>query len=219
MTRAEQQRRWDKFKHLRRNCELLVNANVLRASMARSAVEFGIQYKQPILVNPDLWQKLDLSIKSVNRSNRLITGVENEKLGVRFTKDDIDILAPKTMSEGEIEEYKQLGWIIIVVGVVVLAAGIAYTWWVTDENEKLKTEYNNILVASDQKFCADPNSAICKAWIERKNKENFAQKKSTIEKLESGITDFVDTAKKGVGAGLAVAIALIAFSWFGKKRA
>lgn len=217
MNTASKDRLWRKFLHEANNVDLLTQANTIRAQMVLTALEFGVMVKQPLTVNPESLAKIDQLNKANNRNHRLISGVEIKKLGLRFSADDFDILASQGLSADEIAEYQALGWIPIAIGVVILSSALMYMGFLTQENENLKAEYNKLLNTADSKFCALPNSATCQAWNQTKQTENFEQKKTAIEKLESGVSDFVDTIKKGAGVGIAVAIALIAFSYLGKK--
>lgn len=185
--------------------------------MARTAVLFGLEVAQPLFADPQWWDKLSLSQKAVSRSKRLITAVEANILGLRFTKDDIDILAPPGMTDDEVAEYQSLGWFLLVAGIVVIYGVYKYTSWLLDENEDLATKLNNVLYAADSNFCADSKSAVCSLWLKKKQSQGFDKKKSAIEKLESGIKKIGEVAKTGIGVGLAIAIPLLAWSFFGRR--
>lgn len=189
-----------------------MEANSIRANMASSAIDYGNSVGMPIAHDPAWFDKLALIRKSANRNKRLIDAVNSERLGLRFNNGDMDIMAPASMTADEVAEYQALGWIIIVSGIVVLAGVVAYITWLQKENEDLKTKFNNLLFASDKTFCRDPNSSVCQKWVDRKARENFEAKKGTIEQLESGIKSVAQTAKKGLGIGIAIAIPLVLWS-------
>lgn len=224
MTRDEQQRRWDLYKESIRNNDLIVQANGIRERMCRVASAFANANGIIFPLDATIFEKLELSKKSVNRAKRLIDAVEKEVLGLRFTKDDIDIMAPPGMTDDEIAEYQNMGWILIVAGIVVVTGVIAHSLWVQSENDKLRDQMDNVLYAADGKFCKDPASDLCQKWLEKKKAEQFEPRKGTIAAIESGITNVAEKLKKGAKTitsglkiGLMVGIPLLLWSWFGKK--
>lgn len=218
MNREEQQKQWDRYKKSVKNNELIVEANAIRSKMAMVAMNYAGQHQIHLPYNSEWDAKLALLRKALNRSKRLIDAVASETLGIRFVGDDIDIMAPAGMSDDEIAEYQTLGWILIAVGIVVVASVIAHSLWVQKQNEELRVKFNNLLYVADNKFCANPESNICKNWINRKKQENFTARKGTIEMLEDGIVSIGQTIKKGAGIGLMIAIPLLAWAYFGKRR-
>lgn len=163
--------------------------------------------------------------RNIEKLKKMISDVEDERLGVRFTKDDIDIMAPIDWNEDQIAEYSLGAFWIIATGIVVASAVIAYGRWLYEREQEATKDYNRVLNVVDNKFCNDPNSAICRTWTNLKKLQNFEPKKTTIKILEDGISSAVQSVKDTVQSvktsaiiGLAIAIPLILFSFLGNRK-
>jgi len=155
--------------------------------------------------------------KYTARLRKLILGVESNRLGLRFQGGDIDVMAPSSWNQDQVAEYSQLGWILIVSGIVVVGAIVAHSLWLFAREKEIREKYNELLKTADQKFCADPKSPLCAKWLTKKKAENFEPRKSTIQILESGITEIASSTGSALKWGLIIAIPLIAWSWMGKR--
>lgn len=216
--KAKQERLWNRFLSVAKNCELVVSANALRASMGAAALQFGEQNGIQIHFDPQVTLRYSEDRKYQARLRKLIYGVETNKLGLRFREEDFDILAPNTWNEDQVAEYSQLGWILIATGIVIVTAVIGHSLWLYKREQEIRQKYNELLATADSKFCKDPNSPLCGTWLEKKKTENFEPKKSTIEILEAGIKTITSSTGSALKWGLAIAIPLLAWSYLGKKR-
>lgn len=219
MSPREQQRRWAYLKAAVRNAELIMEANGIRADMARTAIDFGKKYSVSLPHNPDIFQKQDILRKGINRIKKLIDAAESEKLGVRFTKQDIDIMALPEMTDDEIAEYHNLGFVFVLVGVAIIVGAVGYAYMVDGENKNLRTDFNQLLNTYDLHYCADPTSDMCKNYQDTKVDHNFVAKAGTIDQLEKGVKDLGKFIAENAGTGIAIAVAvgMIAYAWKGTK--
>lgn len=211
MATAKQKKLWRDYKRNVENIDLRCQANAVRVQMCYAALDFGNRNNLPIAFDTQAFDKHFMLVRAVNRAKRLIDAVESEKLGLRFTHGDIDIMAPPDMTADEIAEFQMMGFVLIAVGVVVIAGIIATQIIWNNESLKLTDEYNHLLEQSDNKYCADPASPTCAAWLNRKKAEGFKPKKNIIERLESGIKAVASSATSGLGIGIALAIPLAAY--------
>lgn len=219
MITAKQTALWNQFKAIVNNCHLRHEANNIRLDMIDSAIQFGdsrgIQtykyYKSKD--TPNQTRK-----RNIAKLKKMILDVENERLGIRFAKDDIDIMAPVGWTEDQTAEYSLEGFWVIGIGIVVAAAVIAYGRWLYEREQQATQDYNRILKTVDGKLCADSDSETCRDWTKTKKQQNFEPKKSTIETLESGIVDTIQKVKSAASIGLMIAIPLILLSIFGNRK-
>lgn len=211
MATAKQKRLWRDYKRNVENIDLRLQANAVRIQMCYAALDFGNRAGAPIAFDTQAFDKHFMLVKAVNRAKRLIDAVENEKLGLRFAHGDIDIMAPPDMTADQIAEYHLMGFVLIAVGVVVIAGIIATQIVWNNESLKQTDQFNRLLKTADNKYCADPASPTCAAWLNRKKAEGFKQKKNIIERIEGGIKGVVSSATSGLGIGIALAIPLAAY--------
>jgi hypothetical protein len=147
------------------------------------------------IIPPELEQRY-LAIRSkFDRLRRAIRGVENHTLGVQFRDGDIDIVAESAESA---ENQGFSGLPLIILGVVVVAAAAAVAIWATRNAIEVIHQARALVQRADDRFCADPQSAICEEWKAEKEVTGF-NKRDTI----------ADTIKSVGQAGKSIAIGVL----------
>jgi len=215
---AAERAKWESVLQLAEQTKRQIFANVLRAENYKIVKSFAAAHGVTIGIMPDAdQQRLVSVISEFNRIQRLISYVERLELGVRFENGEVSIVAPPSYTDDQIAALS--GWFIpIAIGIVLLAGLIGKLHGLEDENEEIAAKYKAVLTASEKRICSDPYSSECKAWKEEKEPIKYQQNTGLIDRISSGITEIGQTAKKGLGIGLAIAIPLLAWSYFGARR-
>lgn len=158
-------------------------------------------------LNPNLEKRLLDVITAFQKSNEAIRLVEDKVYGIRLNNGDIDIMKPNEKSfQGLI--------IPIIIGIVILAGAIATALWQKDEADKLSKKYNDILESSDDQFCEDRESSLCKAWEEKKLQKKYEKNMTIADTLKSGIVK----AGTGLKLGALIGIPIALFFLFRKSK-
>ena len=105
-------------------------------------------------------------------------------------------------------------FIPVIVGLVLLAGVISRLIWVERENDDLSDKFNDILHKTDKTLCSDPSSPVCKDWQKTKSEKSYKEN----ETLADTIKQAAASTGRGLGIGLMIAIPLIAWSWFGRRK-
>lgn len=212
ISRREMERRWSIFKASVNNCSLIVEANGVRLDLLRSGVEFGKTIGVSVPVKSDWWIYVDESRKAVMRFQRLIKFVDKEELALRFTTNDIDIMAPPGTTDDEIAQYQKFGFIIAAtIGYIVIVSAVyTTTTYLFTKNEKLAEQVNNQIYLNEVNFGKHKDPEVRQRWQQLKTDKNFQPKKSVIKSLTDGITDLGDFLKEKTGMGLTIAVPIIA---------
>ena len=159
-------------------------------------------------VDPSLESAFLDVLDSFEKTKQAIRKVQDKVFGIRLTKNgDIDIMKPKQQDfQGII--------IPVIVGIVILAGAVGASIWQYKKASKLSRKYNNILDATDDTLCSNPESELCKNWEETKLEKKYVKNKTIADTLKSGIS----TAGKGLQIGLLVALPLAAYLLFVKRK-
>lgn len=149
---------------------------------------------------------------------KAIQAVERLELGVQFKFGDIDIVAPTWYTEEQTQEYNLGFWPIVLAGVaVVLIIGLSARLITIEEDlETCAKQNKKLITAGDKALCSDPTDPRCAEWKKTKQETEFIRTESTIDQITGGLKKFGSAATGGIGIGLAVAIPLLAWSWFKK---
>lgn len=216
---ASEQKKWDavivKFDKAKRwmiaNYLLKINLGILQEFCASN----NLQIPQMSSDNAILFTKRAAEFGKIEKA---IQAVERLELGISFQNGDINIVAPSWYTKEQIQDY-QLGiWPIILAGLaIVLIVGLSAQLIVIDQDfEKCAKDNKKLISEADKALCADPNNPLCKKWKETKKETEFEKTESTFDQIKKGLSEFGKVATKGVGIGLAIAIPLIAWSFFKK---
>lgn len=220
LSRREMERRWSLFKTAVKNSELIVEANGVRLDLLKSGIDFGKSIGSPVPHKKDWWEYVDASRVAVDRFNRLIKLVDIDELALQFTAKDIDIMAPPGTTDDELVQYQQLGFILAAtIGyIIVVSAVYATTTYLIEENEKLAEQVNNQIYLNETAFGNHKDPQVKQQWQTLKKTKNFQPKKSVIQSLTDGIQDLGDFVKEKTGAGLGIAVPIIALVLLWKFR-
>lgn len=220
MGTPQQDKKWKSFKRQGRSVNLLVKATYLSVQNALAQQAFAKEHELELSAFSPLHQKTKSLVKIDRALQNIITDVELELLGLRFTNGDFDILAPQGITGDALARYQptSLGWIPLVVGVVVVAGAVGWIAWLRMENETLVDDYNELLEETDNKFCADPNSDICQTWLQRKIEVAYEERESTIDKIAREAAELGKTLKTGAHWGLVIGIPLVLWALFARKQ-
>lgn len=176
-------------------------------------------FKMPIPVT--LMQQLFEIDRSMKRLDQWIKWGEDGTLGIRLVDDDIDLMASPDTTNEMVVEYQDptfSGWpLIITIGVVVVTAVVAYVALIKDELREVTREYNELVGAAQSRFCANPDSTTCRAWLKTKESSGFNRNEGTIAGIKRTLSGMVMEIGKGAGAGLLIAIPLLMVYFLTKK--
>jgi hypothetical protein len=203
--------KWSQAKTLSNALNLRSNALVSRSEILYDA--YLILDLNDIAV-PEIMQWInavsDLQSRDI-RIQRTIGDVELERLGLRESGDDIDIMAPPGTTDDELSQYRDLGWIPIAIGVVVVIGVLAMLYHEHQEANELRKKYKPLYDLANDKLRGDPQ------WEEKKRSVEFARRKSTWERLETAAKSLVGGAKIGIAIAIPIAI-LVLWSWLKNDR-
>lgn len=216
---AAQIRQWESFKTVAKRADLEIRATGLEVQNLALAVQFAKSKNIPINVDmPQIIAQTQDIAKINKRLKEAIIGVEVEDLGLRFSNNDIDIMAPAGASPDMVNKY-ELGWIVIAVGIVIGMSIIAYMAALRQQNAELHAKVSVLVDETDTMLCADPNSDLCKEWTETKQRERFLERQNLIDSLTQDAAGLPDAVVKIGGAltGVLIPIAIIAIAWAWSK--
>lgn len=134
------------------------------------------------IIPPELEQRY-LEIKSkFDRLKRAIRGVEDRTLGVQFRNGEIDIIAETAESAAE-QGFS--GIPLVILGVVVVIGAVAISVWATKNAIDVINQARALVKKADDRFCADPNSALCSDWKSDKENSGFDKRDTIADTLKS----------------------------------
>lgn len=162
---------------------------------------------------PELEKRMLLVLSEVKTLTDDMCGVRQLELGIRVSDNgkDLDIVEP--------DEMKTMGWVIPAIGIGLLVAGIIARWiHLENEVSDVTAKYNGILKRSDMALCSDPHSKLCIDWESVKKTGGYYKRQTLVESIKSAADKVGTAAKKGLGAGLAMAIPLLLWLYLPRKK-
>jgi len=169
-------------------------------------------------IDPSILVQLTEKASQFQTIQKAIQAVERLELGIRFKNGDIDIVAPTWYTAEQTQDYTLGLWPLIFAGLaVVLIVGLSARLITIEDTcescEKKLKEQNKKL---DAQLCQNPNDPTCQKWQKIKKETEYVRAEGTIDQIKNGLKKFGGAAIGGIGLGLAVAIPLLAWSWFKK---
>ncbi len=170
-------------------------------------------------ISPDLVDRLARAQKQNDKWIILYNAVLAEQLRIQQRGDDLDLVASPTMSADQVAYFQTLGIapIVWLIGGAIVITSIAAAIWATIvENKKLVSDFNLLLAETDKRYCSVPNSDLCRAWLARKNDQDYRAKETIAKKAQREITSIGSGIGSGLSTGLGIAIpiaALFFLSW------
>lgn len=206
---------WDRAEQIMKRCVMrgyatrLKHAQILSA--AKHAAKYGVTINIPEMA--DLENRMNMALSQLESLRRLHCDVNGLQLGVQLSADgkDLDIVSPAPMSMGAI-------WIPIAIGAVVLVGIIARWVHLESEVQDISNKYNGVISRADMALCDDPNSAMCQDWNNSKQVGDYYKRQTLLDKVESAVTSVGKAAKSGLGWGLMLAIPMLIFLYFPRRK-
>lgn len=210
MPTSAEQAKWDEALELVSNFSDMVYANNLTmtniAAMHGFAVAKGSAVPEPLKLESDL---IDAE-NQLARVQKAMRGVQDKRYGIQLVAGDINIVSPKDSGD--------LGFLIAVgigIGVGLVIGGL--TVWLLEERKQAR-HWRVRSKAMEQVLDDDFKSRGPEAfdeWVAFKSGEEITARAETSDSIFSSIGK---TLKKGLGWGVAVAIALLAVGFLWKRR-
>jgi len=161
---------------------------------------------------PDLADRMFEVLHEIESLKNLMFGVESLEMGVRLSADgeDLDIVEPNE---------KGFGWVLPAVIGAVIVVGIIVRWaHLEEEVSILSAKYNGVITRSDMALCANPDSDMCHDWEKSKASGDYYHRETLIDEVKNAVSTVGKVAKKGLGAGLALAIPLLLWMYLPRGR-
>ena len=207
--------RWRKFERTFDRLTLLYIRARIKQSNADVAVRVGNKHGMILPYPVDVDAKIDRIGDFITRTRKAIRGVEDHKYGIRVVDGDIDILEPE-------DEEGELGAVLLAIalatGAVIVVGAIAHTIRVSLEAEESEEAYEQVVTYADQKFCARPGPA-CTDWNKVKESVEYKRNESYIDGIATKLGQVGGKAMNVLGWGLVIAVPVLLYSWFGRRRA
>lgn len=207
---------WNKAQAIARRVSLKSYALKLQWKQIKLTHEFAVANKvnlgEPEL--PDLADRMFAALNEIEQLKDAMCGVNQLELGIRPSADgkDLDIVQPQ-------ENQLSLGWIIPAVILAVVVVGIIARWvYLEEEVSEISAKYNGVIKRSDMALCEDPDSKLCKDWEKSKAAGDYYRRETIIDQVKDAVSTVGQVAKKGLGAGLALAIPVLLWLYMPRRR-
>lgn len=186
---------WDRLLRQAQQAGRLLDICALQFQNAVTAHNFAQQNNIDIQIIPPELEQRYINIRTkFERLRKAIRGVENHTLGVNFRNGDIDIVAesPEAAAQQGFD-----GLPLVILGVVVIAASIAVAAWATKNAIEVINQARALVKKADDRFCQDPNSALCADWEADKAATGFKRNDTIADTIKT-----VGTVGKNIALGL-----------------
>lgn len=211
---AKEQTLWNRAQETAKKINLLsyiVKAQYRNIILTHQyATENKVTLDEPEL--PDLEERMLKALLEIEDLKNIMCDVNQLELGIRMNAagTDLDIVEPTE---------KTLGWVLPAVIGAVIVVGIIARWaHLEKEVSEITARYNGILKRSDIALCENPDSEQCKKWETAKQTGGYYKRETIIESVKSAVASAGKVAKKGLGAGLALAIPLLLWMYLPRRR-
>lgn len=200
---------WQSFKAVFARADLEVNITSWTAENCAMAVQFAHSKNlAPTVDITGLLSELQAVRGRREKLKEAILGVELEKLGLRFQGGDIDLMAESGTSGDVVAHYQLTGWHIILAGIVVGGAIIAYMAALRHQNHELHGKLSGITDDMNALLCGDSSSALCAEWEAAREQNGYNQRENMIDQAQAAADALPDVVKKAASWGLSIGIPL-----------
>jgi hypothetical protein len=214
--------RWESIKKRAALLSLQSELVSVRLYLVSVAVDFAKKNGISLISSAEILKNAALVSVAVKRVWRWISWVQSGDLGLMINGNDFDIAAPSGTNSDQILSYKNagFGWVWVFAAGALIASSIggliSYLW---SSNDDLETKAKLIQADADSKFCKNPGSPQCVAWLERKRLPDWKGATGMIERLTDQIASGATVVSGGLGKGLMLALPVLAiyFLWGRKK--
>ncbi len=190
----------------------LINA---RSAQIDIALIFGAQAGVKIpMITSDLVDRQMLSSKATKKWIALYNAIMSEQLGIQFSNNDIDIVASPTMNADQVAYFQALGiapLVWLIGGAVIVVGGLAAIWKTIQENKVLVEDFNALLSETDKRYCSVSNSDLCRAWLRRKNDQDYRSQETIVQKAKNEIASIGSGIGTGISTGIGLLFPVLAF--------
>jgi hypothetical protein len=177
-----------------------LNIKLLHEFAIKNSVNLG----EPDL--PDFADRMFSALKKMPAFKDAMCKVNQLELGIRISSSgkDLDIVQPKEQS---------FGWIIPVIGVSLIVAGVIGIWReLCEELEEITAKYNGVIKKADALLSENPE------WEKIKKENNYYKRESVIDSVKNALVSFGGTVKKGFGWGIALLIPVVALMYLPRRN-
>lgn len=223
---AKELKLYNRLQSTVKRAALTVVLNDSLAWQTQEALAYGLQQGERIPMTPiDLEQRrFDLSRK-VGRLVNLVNSIEQQKLGIRLSKNqnDLDIYASPEANDDEIAKWQEPSFGIhpvvwVIAGVLIVAGALAAAYKIMEANTAITAEYNRLLAETDKKYCSVPSSDLCKKWLSRKSEQDYQQKVGLADQARKEIASIGSGISSGLSTGLLLALPIVALYVFSRDK-
>lgn len=214
---SEELRLWDQAMKLAQRANLLSYGVKLQWLNIKLIHDFAkkkqIALDEPDL--PDIADRMFTVLKRIESLKDLMCQVNQLELGISISKsgNDLDIVKPEESSS------LSFGWVIPLIGVSLVVAGVIGIWQeLSDETEEITEKYNKVIDKADKLLCTDSSSEICEEWEEEKESKGYYKRESIIDSVKSALVSAGQTAKKGLGWGVMLLIPVLALMYLPRRK-
>jgi hypothetical protein len=212
---AQEMKLWRIFERRIKAVKAYTTLITAKTAQIDIALIFGAQAGVPIpMISADLVDRQMLSEKATKKWSTLHAAIMAEQLGIQLRNNDLDIVASPTMTADQVAYFQTLGiapLVWLVGGAICLLGGLAAIWKTMTENENLVDDFNALLLETDQRYCSVPNSDLCRAWLRRKNDQDYRSQETIVKKAKNEIAAIGSGIGSGISTGIGLLFPVLAF--------
>jgi hypothetical protein len=205
---------WNRADELSKRIALKAYKMQVQWSQIKFTHDFAVDNKVNF-VEPDFDTYTDRMfsvLKEIEALKQAMCGVNSLRLGIKISENgnDIDIVEPKE---------NQFGWIKPAIIVAIVIGSVIARWiYLEKEVSEISTKYDLVIKRSDRALCEDPNSDLCEKWKKSKAAGDYYTRQTIIDQVKETVSSVGETAKKGLGYSLLLAIPLLIWIYGPRRR-
>ena len=220
---AKETKVWEKFKQSVLLADMETQVSLYRRANLGMQVRFGQRYSIPADgITQKQHDEIDEIRRKVAHLKRLITFAENGEIGVEFTAGgkEMNFVAPPGTTDEQMLVYTSLqGLPLIIVGIIIVVAVIAYIYYLRELNAGREKMLKRMVKHNNDRFCKDKDTPECRAWLKEREDEGYNKNDSEIAGLTGTMNEIGKSLLGGAKWGLAIAIPLVlAYFYFQREK-